>query len=120
MTNNPSNNIKKVSNDKINSKFFKKNNSSKIIYINHKKNRTLPKKLNNSIKNNTKSNKNKSVNKEMIKGDINRISNYNGNKLYNKIIPSFFIDKKKITYNQNTNYIKKISIEGIYYANKKK
>ena len=120
LTNNPSNNIKKVSNDKINSKFFKKNNSSKIIYINHKKNRTLPKKLNNSIKNNTKSNKNKSVNKEMIKGDINRISNYNGNKLYNKIIPSFFIDKKKITYNQNTNYIKKISIEGIYYANKKK
>ena len=127
--NNTSNNKQKTSNiiNQNNIKYFNKNNSSKIIYYKKDNNKNnLYKNNNNAI--NKKYKKYKSVNKEKIKEDINKNYNlfgnikkyaFNDNKLSNKIIPSFSIDNNKISYNQNTNYIKKISIEGIYYAHQK-
>ena len=115
----------------VSKKNLKKNNSSKIInYVNNKY-----KKMNynnnniNRMKDN-KFNKFKSANKNKVKIDINsnkfnssytndKISNISVNKISNKIIPSFVINKNKVSYYQNTNYSKKISIEGIYYAHKK-
>ena len=136
-----SNNIKKMTYQKTipnsknfkNNKNMKKNNSSKILeYKNINKRiskNNLNRSNNNSIINNNKDNSRfKSVNKKMIKLKINKNRNYfgntknninNGNKLTNKIIPSFSIDKNKVSYKQITNYSKKISIEGIYYAHKK-
>ena len=116
-----------------NKKNIKKNNSSKVIYYQndkHKRDNNIN--IKNSItytntNNITKKNsKFKSVNKNMIKMDINKNGRLYGNsknnyinKIKNKIIPSFTINKDRISYNQNTNLCKKISIEGIYYAHKK-
>ena len=124
-------NLKTIPNNKV-TKNLKKNNSSKIIYYLNNKNQKL---LNNNNIKKTKNNKNnlinnkyKSTNKDKIKSDMNKNSKVydidkcniiNDNKLSNKIIPSFSISNNKISYNQNTNYSKKISIEGIYYAHKK-
>ena len=67
-------------------------------------------------------------NKKLIKIEINKNSQikeynknhiHNGNIINNTINPTFSIDNNKVVYNQNTNYSKKISIEGIYYAHKK-
>ena len=112
-------------------KNLKKNNSSKIInYVNNNY-----KKMNNNNNNlnrtkDNKFNKFKSANKTKVKIDKNsnnfnssctngKESNINVKKISNKIIPSFIINKNKVSYYQNTNYSKKISIEGIYYAHKK-
>ena len=116
-------------------KNIKKNNSSKVIYYQndkHKRDNNINIKSSISItytnsKNISKKNsKFKSVNKNMIKMDMNKNArlygnskNNNMNKITNKIIPSFTINKERISYNQNNNYCKKISIEGIYYAHKK-
>lgn len=110
---------------------LKKNNSSKVIsYINNKYKKMNSKNNNvNKIKDN-KFNKFKSANKNKVKIDKNsnnfnsscingKENNINVNKISNKIIPSFIINKNKVSYYQNTNYSKKISIEGIYYAHKK-
>ena len=97
-------NLKTIPNNKV-TKNLKKNNSSKIIYYLNNKNQKL---LNNNNIKKTKNNKN-----------IDKCNIINDNKLSNKIIPSFSISNNKISYNQNTNYSKKISIEGIYYAHKK-
>ena len=102
-----------------------KNNSTKLLYYlkNQKKsisNNHFTKK-NNSITINKSKTKYISPNKNEIKIEIKKNSNNNhyGNIINNKINPTFSIDKNKVTYNQNTNYSKKISIEGIYYAHKK-
>ena len=115
-----------------NAKNNKKNNSTKILYYLDNKKKSISnnhfKKKNNSITINNSKNKYISPNKNAIKIEINKKSNINelnknnihyGNIIDNKINPTFSIDKNKITYNQNTNYSKKISIEGIYYAHKK-
>ena len=115
----------------VSKKNLNKNNSSKIInYVNNKY-----KKMNNNNNNinrmkDNKFNKFKSANKNKVKIDKNsnnfnssctnsKVNNISVNKISNKIIPSFVINKNKVLYCQNTNYSKKISIEGIYYAHKK-
>ena len=123
----------------VSKKNLKKNNSSKIInYVDNKyKRMNNNNNINNINKNNNvsrvkdnKFNKFKSANKNKVKIDKNsnnfnssctnsKVSSINVNKISNKIIPSFVINKNKVSYYQNTNYSKKISIEGIYYAHKK-
>ena len=132
------NNNKKLIFHKTNPNFrinkdIKKNNSSKVIYYQndkHKKDNNIINKTSNTFTNTNniikKKSKFKSANKNMIKKDMNKNGRLYGNsknsfinKITNKIIPSFTINKDRISYNQNTNYCKKISIEGIYYAHKK-
>ena len=120
----------------INSKKdFIRNSSSKNIYflknnIKRISSNNIKRYSNSNINYNNRSNKHKSVARDMIRIDknkklnlsgINKIDkiNINVNKLSNKMIPSFTINKNKISYKENTNYSKKISIEGIYYAHKK-
>ena len=132
------NNNKKLIFHKTNPNFrinkdIKKNNSSKVIYYQndkHKKDNNIINKTSNTFTNTNniikKKSKFKSANKNMIKKDMNKNGRLYGNSkntfiniITNKIIPSFTINKDRISYNQNTNYCKKISIEGIYYAHKK-
>ena len=118
-------NVQKSKTINKSSKNLNKNNSSKFIsYKNDKTKKYININLinkNNHL--NTKNNSTfKSENKIKKKIDINKNKNYRLKRnIYNKFkfTPSFTISNNKITYNQNTNFSKQISIEGIYYAHKK-
>ena len=127
-------NHKTVTNNKFckNIKNNKKNNSNKLLYYLNSKKKSISynhfKKKNNSIIINKSKTKYITPNKKLIKIEINKNSQikeynknhiHNGNIINNTINPTFSIDNNKVVYNQNTNYSKKISIEGIYYAHKK-
>ena len=103
-----------------------KNNSTK--FISHKNDKTK-KEINNNLinknilmyqKNNSKfQSANKNMKRIEISNKNSRLHRNNNNNTKIKITPSFTINNNKVSYNQNTNLSKKISIEGIYYAHKK-
>ena len=115
---NPTNNKKKIFNKRQNIKI---NNSSKFIFY---KNDKIKKENSHNFTNkyiNLSSNNNsifKSANKNKNKMDINKNYKNIGNKKI-RFTPSLTINNNKVSYNQNTNLSKKISIESIYYAHKK-
>jgi hypothetical protein len=123
MTNNmgphPINNKKKNFNK---CRGVKINNSSKFIFY---KNDKIKKENSHNFTNkyiNLSANNNsifKSANKNKNKMDINKNYKNIGNKKI-RFTPSLTINNNnKVSYNQNTNLSKKISIESIYYAHKK-